>query len=124
MQFEPGEWFGICSGTLIEEDIIRTAAHCTDFLMEVGDDGLGPDDLRLTFGPSSRRHLDAVRGPICSIVVHPELVRRARVPRQLEARLCLASPAEDIALVFLATAVAGVEPSPVHGEPPLPRPST
>ena len=27
VQFEPGEWFGICSGTLIREDVVLTAAQ-------------------------------------------------------------------------------------------------
>ena len=26
-----GEWFGFCTGTLVAEDVVLTAAHCVDF---------------------------------------------------------------------------------------------
>jgi hypothetical protein len=112
VQFEPNEWFGICSGTLIREDVVLTAAHCTDFLMEVGADGLGPDDLRLTFDPAPN---DAsIRYATDHIVVHPDWFTAGPCLGNSK-HLCLASPAEDIALVFLAEPVAGVDPSPVPG---------
>ena len=49
-----GEWFDFCSGTLVAEDVVLTSAHCVDFFTaEVGDpDGLGTDDLRVTFDPT------------------------------------------------------------------------
>jgi V8-like Glu-specific endopeptidase len=46
-----GEWFDFCSGTLVAQDVVLTAAHCTDFLVEEGSDGFGPDDLRISFDP-------------------------------------------------------------------------
>ena len=45
------DWFDFCSGTLVRSDVVLTAAHCTDFLQEVGADGFGPADLRISFDP-------------------------------------------------------------------------
>ena len=77
--------------------------------MEVGADGLGPDDLRLTFDPAPN---DAsTRYATDHIVVHPDWFTAGPCLGNSK-HLCLASPAEDIALVFLAEPVAGVDPSP------------
>ena len=47
-----GEWVDFCSGTLVDADVVLTAAHCTDFLIEEGEDGFG----QTTCGsPSTRR---------------------------------------------------------------------
>ena len=43
-----GEWVDFCSGTLVRADVVLTAAHCTDFLIDVGPDGFGPDDLQIS----------------------------------------------------------------------------
>jgi hypothetical protein len=42
------DWFDFCSGTLVRPNVILTAAHCTDFLVDVGPDGFGPADLRIS----------------------------------------------------------------------------
>jgi V8-like Glu-specific endopeptidase len=103
-----GDWFDFCSGTLVRADVVLTAAHCTDFLVEVGEDGFGPDDLRISFDPEG----DAPYYTVDHIVVHPDWLTAAP-GRGNSKRLYLAPPHEDIALVFLDDEVAGVTPAPV-----------
>jgi V8-like Glu-specific endopeptidase len=103
-----GEWVDFCSGTLVRADVVLTAAHCTDFLIEEGEDGFGPDDLRLSFDPGG----DAPYYTVDHIVVHPDWLTAAP-GRGNSKMLFLAPPAEDIALVFLDTTVTGVTPAPI-----------
>ncbi|MGH3060968.1 MAG: trypsin-like serine protease, partial [Gaiellaceae bacterium] len=103
-----GDWFDFCSGTLVRADVVLTAAHCTDFLVEEGADGFGPDDLRISFDPEG----DAPYSTVDHIVVHPDWFTAPPCIGNSKQR-CLAPPAEDIALVFLDDAVAGVTPAPI-----------
>jgi len=106
-----GEWFDFCSGTLVRADVVLTAAHCTDFLVEEGSDGFGPDDLRISFDPEG----DGPYYTVDHIVVHPDWFTAG--PRFGNSKhACLAPPAEDIALVFLDESVAGVTPAPIAEE--------
>ena len=68
-----GEWVDFCSGTLVRADVVLTAAHCTDFLIDVGPDGFGPDDLRISFDPEG----DAPYYMVDHIVVHPDWLTAA-----------------------------------------------
>jgi hypothetical protein len=110
LQVDEDEWFDFCSGTLVADNVVLTAAHCTDFLVEEGEDGFGPDDLRVTFDPMP----DATSTSYAAdhIVIHPDWLTAPPCLGNSK-RLCLAPPAEDIALVWLTEAVAGVDPSPV-----------
>ena len=45
----PGVTF--CSGTLIDEDVILTAGHCTDFWSNTGDPDLTIDEVLVSFEP-------------------------------------------------------------------------
>jgi hypothetical protein len=107
-----GEWFDFCSGTLVAGDVVLTAAHCTDFFgAEVGDpEDLGPDDLRVSFDPDPDE--TSTYFGVDHLVVHPDWFAAPPCLGNSK-RLCLAPPAEDIALVFLAGVVAGVEPAPI-----------
>src|SRR6266545_5953313 len=102
------DWFDFCSGTLVRADVVLTAAHCTDFLVEEGPDGFGPDDLRISFDPEG----DAPYATVDHIVVNPDWFTAGPCFANSK-HGCLAPPAEDIALVFLDAPVTGVTPAPI-----------
>jgi hypothetical protein len=105
------QWFTFCSGTLVAPDIVLTAAHCTDFFTAaVGAEGLGPDDLRVSFDVAPDE--DSTYYVADSVVVNPDWLT-APPGKGNSKHLFLASPAEDIALVFLGSDVSGVTPAPV-----------
>jgi hypothetical protein len=109
LQLQVGSnWFDFCSGTLVREDVVLTAAHCVDFLVEEGPDGFGPDDLRISFDPEG----DAPYATVDHIIVHPDWFTAPACIGNSKHR-CLAPPAEDIALVFLDGPVAGITPAPI-----------
>jgi len=102
------DWFDFCSGTLVRSDVVLTAAHCTDFLVDVGPDGLGPADLRISFDPEG----DGPYSSVDHIVVNPDWFTAGPCIANSKFR-CLSPPAQDIALVFLGAPVAGVTPAPI-----------
>lgn len=104
------DWFDFCSGTLVRSDVVLTAAHCTDFLQEVGPDGFGPADLRISFDPEGA----APYSTVDHIVVNPAWFTAGPCIGNSKQR-CLDPPHEDIALVFLDAPVAGITPAPIAG---------
>lgn len=100
-----GEWFSFCSGTLVAPDVVLTAAHCTDFF-----EPDAPADLRVSFDPTPDS--SSTYYSVDHLVVHPDWFTAGPCLGNSK-RLCLAPPAEDIALVWLNEAVTGITPAPV-----------
>ena len=83
----PGQKGLVCSGTLIEDDVFLTAAHCTEHLRSLG---IGPDEVWVTFDPTFDAHSPLIGG---TYVSHPDFNQARSDPK-------------DIAVVLLDEPVA------------------
>ena len=104
------DWFDFCSGTLVRADVVLTAAHCTDFLVEEGPDGFGPNDLRIAFafdGNGTFATVDHIAVPSAWFAAGPCFGNSKHA--------CLEPGHEDLALVFLDDPVVGITPAPIAG---------
>jgi secreted trypsin-like serine protease len=92
-----------CTGTLIAEDLVLTAAHCLDVARPRANrfEEMDPADLAISFGDRPRRSLPGSAHDVADLRIHPRYDRNTL--------------AHDIALVRLVAPVTDVTPV-----PPLP----
>lgn len=106
-----GEWFGTCTGTLVREDVVLTAAHCVDVFSEEFPNPFPVEDLGVVFDPVPQPETSIQHG-VDSVQVHPSWWDLPAGGWQLQA--AWARP-EDAALIWLTEPVAGIEPAPIVG---------
>ena len=74
---EEGQKDLFCSGTLIDERVFLTAAHCTEALR---DEGIGPDEVWVTFDPTFDQSSPLIAGTYTS---HPGYNQRQSDPKDI-----------------------------------------
>lgn len=74
---EEGQRDLLCSGTLIDERVFLTAAHCTEYLASID---IGPDEVWVTFDPTFDQTSDLIAGTYTS---HPNYNQRQSDPKDI-----------------------------------------
>lgn len=100
------DWRTECTGTLIRSDVVLTAGHCVF--------GVETADLRVNFNPVRAAPWADPDDPLAyaaaRIVIHPDFAWGGNGVNGITA---LASPFEDIALIWLEKDVTGITPATV-----------
>jgi hypothetical protein len=98
-----GDWYKQCTATLIRADVLLTAAHCVY--------GEVAANVRVNFNPENHQPAaanDPFAYAVRAIVWHPDF---AAYGHGVQGITSLDSPAEDIALLWLADDVEGITPA-------------
>lgn len=74
---EEGQKDLLCTGTLIDEDVFLTAAHCTEYLASID---IGPDEVWVTFDPTFDQDSPLIAGTYTS---HPGFNQRQSDPKDI-----------------------------------------
>ena len=74
---EEGQKDLLCSGTLIDERVFLTAAHCTEYLASID---IGPDEVWVTFDPTFDEDSPLIAGAYTS---HPGYNQRQSDPKDI-----------------------------------------
>lgn len=74
---EEGQKDLLCSGTLIDERVFLTAAHCTEYLASID---IGPDEVWVTFDPTFDESSPLIAGTYTS---HPGYNQRQSDPKDI-----------------------------------------
>lgn len=108
-----GDWFAGCSGTLIAQDLVLTAAHC---VAVSASDTIPTDQVRVNFNPAlsfPADPADPLAYDVAAVMVPPTLARSG--PGRAAGNVVLSSPWDDVALLRLTDDVVGISPAPVAG---------
>ena len=90
------DWDVICSGTLIDQELVLTAGHCTQFIQALLDGGwIIMDDVRVTFDQDASSASTLLE--VDDIITHPDYKANVR------------SNPHDVGVLVLLEPVVGID---------------